>query len=163
MMKRGFFDLATLRMLLGNFCVRKNCRISIYKMRIFSQLPHIDLILIGADAVTSTGIINKIGTNGIALTANHHQKPFYPLVTTDKLLPQNYIPFFKIEKNPSEIHPKQTNIHTLNYYFDFTPFTLFTHMITNNGLQKNSQIQNKTKTIKIHPYLKKLQPTLKKS
>ncbi len=41
-------------------------------------MKHVDLVIVGADAITSEGnIINKIGTSGIALAAHEARTPFY--------------------------------------------------------------------------------------
>ncbi len=41
-------------------------------------MPQADLVIVGADAITSEGnVVNKIGTGGIAVLAREARKPFY--------------------------------------------------------------------------------------
>ena len=41
-------------------------------------MPKADLVIVGADAITSEGnVVNKIGTGGLAVLAHEARKPFY--------------------------------------------------------------------------------------
>jgi translation initiation factor 2B subunit (eIF-2B alpha/beta/delta family) len=45
-----------------------------------------DMTVVGADALLSTGFVNKIGTLPLALTAQHFHKPFYVAAPSYKFL-----------------------------------------------------------------------------
>ncbi|MHA1410088.1 MAG: translation initiation factor eIF-2B, partial [Candidatus Odinarchaeia archaeon] len=75
-------------------------------MRWAIQQKEVDLILVGADAITSEGVvINKIGTRLLALAAYEYNIPFYVATPVFKFDPETIIgKLEKIEmRDPSEI------------------------------------------------------------
>lgn len=74
--------------------------------------PQASLVLVGADAVTPAGLVNKIGTAPLALTALEHGKPFYAASSTHKLARQPFV----------------------EPLFDLTPLHLITAVITEIGV-----------------------------
>ncbi|MCW4005916.1 MAG: S-methyl-5-thioribose-1-phosphate isomerase [Candidatus Bathyarchaeota archaeon] len=118
-------------------------------------LPKADLVLVGADAITSEGnIINKIGTAAIALIAREAKKPLYSVTELLKYDPQTLQgETEKIEyRNPNEIWtdpPKNLNIQ--NPAFDLTQNYLISALITEQGIippQTITQLMQQT-----HPWL----------
>jgi translation initiation factor 2B subunit (eIF-2B alpha/beta/delta family) len=57
---------------------------------IASFLPRVALVLVGADAVSSRGLVNKTGTALLALAASRFQVPMYALCGSEKFLPPDY-------------------------------------------------------------------------
>ena len=50
----------------------------IYDTAVAISMPMVDCVLVGCEAVLANGgIVNKVGTYGIALIAQHFQKPVY--------------------------------------------------------------------------------------
>src|SRR5919108_165650 len=47
-----------------------------------------DLALVGADAVTETGVVNKVGTTQLALAARHAGIGCYPIACNAKMIPR---------------------------------------------------------------------------
>ncbi|NNM31429.1 MAG: s-methyl-5-thioribose-1-phosphate isomerase, partial [Gemmatimonadetes bacterium] len=102
----------------------------------------VDLVLVGADAVTLDGtVVNKIGTYGLAVLARHHGLPFYaavPLTTVDAQLEGSAVP---IEERPEDevrafgdrptVPPEAA---VWNPAFDRTPPHLVTAIITEAGV-----------------------------
>lgn len=118
---------------------------------VFSFISDADIIFIGGDAITNTGLINKIGTKGIAITAQNYNIPIYALCSIIKLVPQNYKIKLDIEKNPNEIiNNKITNVTPINYYFDLTPLEFITGIVTEKQILKPQEIEEKIKNLKIH-------------
>jgi len=87
-------------------------------------INQVDLVIVGADAITSEGnVINKIGTSTVALIAHESRTPFYVVSELLKFDPATmYGDYEKIEeRNPHEIWdnpPKKLNIR--NPAFDVT-------------------------------------------
>jgi translation initiation factor 2B subunit (eIF-2B alpha/beta/delta family) len=109
---------------------------------IYSILPDSDLILVGADAVSSSGLVNKIGTHGLAIAAKQYNKTLYALCSMEKILPKEYPIILKYEKNPKEIISQPIkNVTPVNYYFDLTPLELITGIITEKGILSPIEIQ----------------------
>ena len=105
----------------------------------FMQQGKIDIIFVGADRVTANGdAANKIGTYGLAISANYHNVPFYivaPLSTIDTQLATGKE--IEIEERDSKevthinnqaIMPEKINV--ANPAFDVTPHELITCIVT---------------------------------
>lgn len=115
----------------------------------------VDCIVVGADRITArTGhVANKIGTLGLAISANFYKIPFYvaaPLSTID------------FEKTPDEIIIEERDqdevlyfagkriaprmARAINYAFDITPPELITRIITEEGIHLPTELMElKTK------------------
>jgi len=118
---------------------------------IFSFLSDADLTIIGADAITSAGIINKIGTLGLAAYNYQLKKPTYALGSNIKFLPNSFKLKLHQKKNPKEIiSSKILNVTAVNYYFDLTPLTFFTGVVTEEKILNPSEIKQKINHLKIH-------------
>jgi methylthioribose-1-phosphate isomerase len=108
------------------------------------QRQMVDLILVGADRITTNGdVANKIGTYNLAVLAHHHKLPFYvaaPLSTFDfSLTSGDQIPIE--ERDPSEVTKiwNQLDIsvpqaESWNPAFDVTPAKFVKGIITEEGI-----------------------------
>ena len=96
-------------------------------------IDDIDCVLVGSDAITAEGIINKVGTRTIAEIAKLHKKPFYAAADMCKVIKK--IP---IEMRSSDEvwtkRPKKMKIR--NFAFDITPWKYVTGVITEKGVKK---------------------------
>ena len=95
-----------------------------------------DLVLVGADAVVEAGAINKIGTYPLALAAKAMGRPFYIAASLNKLLPPSLEPLLRIpDRPPGEIwEGKLEKLKVYNRYFEVTPLSMITGVITEEGL-----------------------------
>ncbi|ADP77970.1 translation initiation factor 2B subunit I family (IF-2BI) [Methanothermus fervidus DSM 2088] len=105
------------------------------------QKKYIDKVIIGADRVAKGGVINKIGSLMIALSANRYNVPFYVAAPTSTFDEESNVNEIEIEeRNPKEvlyygkcrIAPK--NVDVINPAFDIVPSDLITKIITEKGL-----------------------------
>ncbi|MBR3030836.1 MAG: S-methyl-5-thioribose-1-phosphate isomerase [Bacteroidales bacterium] len=106
----------------------------------------VDMIFVGADTVAANGdVVNKVGTSGLAILAQHYGVPFYvlcPSQTIDSNRPTGFD--VKIEERPgyevTEMYfekpsaPIGTKVY--NPAFDVTPASMITGIITENGIYK---------------------------
>ncbi|KZX16330.1 methylthioribose-1-phosphate isomerase [Methanobrevibacter cuticularis] len=113
------------------------------------QQGKINKVVIGADRVAKDGIVNKIGSLMVALSANRFHVPFYvaaPLSTFD-----HEISIYDTEieeRNPEEvlyyggcrIAPKGTEV--INPAFDIVPSDLITGIITEKGIIDPNKFQD---------------------
>ena len=101
-------------------------------------INEVDIVLVGADAITSEGnVVNKIGTGGIAVLANEARKPFYVVSELLKFDPKTLSgDYEKIEqRSPDEVWseaPKTLNVH--NPAFDVTPNRYINGLICEEGI-----------------------------
>jgi len=89
-----------------------------------SFLKEADLVLVGADAITSEGnVINKIGTSQLALAADEARVPLYVVSTLLKFDPQTIHGEYEVieERKPEEIWPDAPEgLRIRNPAFDVT-------------------------------------------
>lgn len=101
----------------------------------FRLSPSAQAIFVGADTISSQGIVNKIGTFGLAMAARHLSIPFFVLASTEKVLPQAASFFFKEEPRAAEELWAHTDscLEVVNLYYDLTPLDLITAIISEKG------------------------------
>jgi len=103
----------------------------------------VDLCLVGADAVQTAGVINKVGTYALALAACAKQVPFYVLCDSRKFLPKPLERFFRIrEEKPGQIWrrpPKAVTV--INRLFEQTPLQLLRGVISEEGLLSPEEVR----------------------
>jgi translation initiation factor 2B subunit (eIF-2B alpha/beta/delta family) len=94
------------------------------------------LVLVGADSLTIRGVINKLGTTGLALVARHVGIPSYVICDRHKWLPAAAtVPEFSQLKPGAEVWPDPPEGVTIrNAYFECTPTALFSGIIGEDGL-----------------------------
>jgi methylthioribose-1-phosphate isomerase len=106
----------------------------------------VDCVIVGADRIAANGdVVNKVGTYGLAVLADHHGIPFYvaaPRSTFDPASPDGAsIP---IEQRSADevtvmaghrIAPEGTEVE--NRAFDVTPAALISAYVTEDGVQRS--------------------------
>jgi ribose 1,5-bisphosphate isomerase len=103
-----------------------------------SFINNVDLVVVGADAITSEGnVVNKIGTGTIALVAREARKPFYVVSELLKFDPATlYGEYERIEeRSRNEVWteaPSELNVR--NPAFDVTPRDLIHGLICEEGI-----------------------------
>lgn len=100
-------------------------------------MHNIDLVLVGADAVTSEGVVvNKIGTKIMAIVASYYGTPFYVCCSTFKMDPRTTVGFLEPieERSPEELGFKEKGVKIFNPAFDVTPPKLIHGIITEKGV-----------------------------
>lgn len=120
-----------------------------------SILDRAQMVMVGADAITGDGVINKVGTYGLALAANQVGIPFFVLSPTEKVLPAQVSAIFKEEpKAPEEVwdfsHP---NLEVLNLYFDITPVRYITALVCEKGKLRAEAISSLAHSMPVMPEL----------
>ena len=114
-----------------------------------------DLVMVGADAITGKGVVNKIGTYGLALAARDKSIPFYVLSGKEKFLPPPFSEAIRIEqKDPQEI-TRETIPHAIveNIYFEFTPLELITGVVTQDGVIPGDAVRRHLQGMKVSKVL----------
>jgi ribose 1,5-bisphosphate isomerase len=103
-----------------------------------SYMGNVDLVVVGADAITSEGnVVNKIGTSAIAVLANEARKPFYVVSELLKFDPETLMgEYERIEqRNPAEVWkeaPEKLSVR--NPAFDVTPNRYINGIICDEGI-----------------------------
>lgn len=107
-------------------------------------MKNVDVVIVGADALRSEGLVNKIGTSLLAKAAKSARKPFYVVASTLKIDRRKK---FKIEERPAkEIYRKLINkgkmrgIKIRNPAFDVTSWKYVTAIVTEKGILKPTKL-----------------------
>jgi eIF-2B alpha/beta/delta-like uncharacterized protein len=117
--------------------------ILIADMAAFHLMDDVDMVITGCDCICSKGVVNKIGTRGLAMASSCQNKPFYIICERSKFLPSKYMNMPHIdEKDPSEILEEKGKIKIRNFYFDLTPYDYISGIITEEGLMEKDKIRN---------------------
>lgn len=101
-------------------------------------MKDVDAVLVGSDALRKGGIVNKIGTTLLALSAKQYRKPFYVAANTLKL--DNRKKFAIEERYTREVYRHIKGVKIRNPAFDVTSWGLITVVITEKGIKKPKEI-----------------------
>jgi translation initiation factor 2B subunit (eIF-2B alpha/beta/delta family) len=95
-----------------------------------------DLLLVGADAVFETGVVNKVGTEPLLQAARRARVPAYVLADSSKWLPKDLARLWCARDEPAtEITTlRDPNLTVHNRYFDCSPLRLLTGVIWDEGI-----------------------------
>lgn len=120
----------------------------------YSMLPATRLVLVGADSVSSRGLLNKAGTAALALAAKTLGVEVYALAGTAKFLPAAYHPPEQELRDPTEILEKPLErVTPINYYFDLTPLSYLSGVITEDGILAPGAVASRLAALPLHPAL----------
>lgn len=121
---------------------------------IFQEMESADLVLLGADSISIQGLVNKIGTKGVAQVARNLRKNIFVLAGTDKVLPLGVRPYEKDLRDPCEIYDGKAKLNVHNYYFDLTSMGLMDGLMTEDGIYDIYQLMDLIDRNVAHPLLK---------
>jgi translation initiation factor eIF-2B subunit delta len=101
-------------------------------------VDRVQAVVVGADAILNNGtVINKSGTFLLALAAQQAGIPFYVCCERFKMIDLSPEEFVLEEKPVAELLPEPVpNMTVKNIYFDQTPGSLITALVTDLGIQK---------------------------
>jgi len=104
-----------------------------------------DLLLVGADAVVETDVVNKTGTEPLAQAARRARVPAYVLADSSKWLPAGLAGFWRMRGEAAgEITPlRHPNVQVHNRYFDRSPLPLFSGVVWEAGIAAPSEVRRR--------------------
>ena len=111
------------------------------------MMKDVDVVVVGADAMRKEGMVNKIGTSMVALSAKENRVPFYVVGSTLKI--DNRKKFKVEERSAREIYRKLIDKKGIrgakirNPAFDVTPWKNVTAVVTESGLMSPSALLRK--------------------
>jgi len=113
------------------------------------------LVLVGADHLGAQGLVNKVGTYGIALAAGARGVPMYALCGSEKFLPPGYAPPAQTRWPAEQIWAEApASLAITNLYFDSTPLAALAGVVTEQGVQPTEGIEAWLAATKLHPALR---------
>jgi len=119
------------------------------------HLKHARIVMVGADAVSLGGLINKAGTALLAAAASRLRKPVYALCDSTKLVPPGYRLSAEAPKDPREILGESlAGVSVSNLYFDLTPLDWLTGVVTEEGISTPAEIRRRLRRLRCHESLR---------
>jgi translation initiation factor 2B subunit (eIF-2B alpha/beta/delta family) len=95
-----------------------------------------DMVMVGADAITERGVVNKIGTRALALEAKSNEVPFFVAAERNKfVLSAFFVPEYLDHTSLEVTHQKFDNVKVRNIYFEETPLRKVTGFFTEDGVR----------------------------
>jgi len=148
----------------GRACAEELSKLGIQNVYLFDAaiskgIERADIVLLGADSLSETELVNKIGTRAIGLLAKEAVVPCYAACESSKFMPQKLRPKKESPRDPNEVWDSPPNDTTVeNYYLDEVPLDLFTGIITEEGVlspeEAGSRIRGQTLNVKLLEMLK---------
>ena len=117
-----------------------------------AAVAEVDAVVVGCDALTSTGLINKIGTRRAVMKAKEAGIASYAIAQTFKILPPEW-PVFIERQAPADIDSSATE-EKGGHIFDLTPLDAFTAVQTDDGrltTRKLAEIQSELASVELLP------------
>jgi len=123
------------------------------------HLERARIVLVGADAISLGGLINKAGTALLAAAASRFGKPMYALCDSTKLVPPGYRLSAEAPKDPREILGQSlSGVSVSNLYFDVTPLDWLKGVVTEEGVSTPAQIRRRLRRLRCHESLRPVRP-----
>ena len=106
-------------------------------------MDRVDLVLVGADAVLSKGVVNKVGTEPLLRAARRAKVPSYVLADATKWLPEGLAGFWRSREEASGeiIRLRHPNLRVENRYFDCSPPSLLTGLVWEGGVAQPADLR----------------------
>ena len=117
-----------------------------------AAVAEVDAVLVGCDAITSEGILNKIGTKRAVMKAKEAGIAAYAIAQTFKVLPPDW-PVFLEPQAPADLD-KLAKDEKGGPVFDLTPLDAFTAVYTEEGRLTRirlAEIQSELASVELIP------------
>ncbi len=127
-------------------------------MALFNWLSEVQALVIGADSLGRTGLVNKIGSAELVRAAAEADIPRIVLATTSKFMPNDFLAGQHIHRgDPEEIMPvSSSNVEVRNITFDVTPLELITMVISEKGPLQGEHLLEELDAVRTYPGLRRI-------
>lgn len=118
-----------------------------------SLIPKCDLVILGADSVGDRGVVNKIGSVGIARSARAHAIPVWIAADRSKWLPPGFPQIHADERPGDEIWRGVRGVRVWNRYFECLPWELVDRIVTDEGDLTPGELDRRRGDLSVAPAL----------
>lgn len=115
----------------------------IYDSTVFARMEHLDGAIVGADSVTASGLVNKVGTRALAEAARAHDLDAYAVCGWSKICP---VVLSDLSVSTNNLGKRLTE-HV--QVFESAPLDLFSHIITDQGNLSSADLRMELKVRKV--------------
>jgi translation initiation factor 2B subunit (eIF-2B alpha/beta/delta family) len=121
-----------------------------------TALETVSLVLTGADRVTQSNVVNKIGTRMIALAARERHVPVHVTCDSSKFLAATEFDAHSDEHPSAELWPDApSGIFVVNRYFEAVPLELISSIVTEGGIITADEAAAMARRHEVHPLLRR--------
>jgi translation initiation factor 2B subunit (eIF-2B alpha/beta/delta family) len=108
-------------------------------------VAEVDVVVMGADAVTRMAVWNKCGSLGVALAASAAGRPMLVVTTEDRLLPPPLARRVAIPaaEPAAVLRRPPRGVRVVNRLFDATPLRLVTRVVTEEGAMEPATVKRR--------------------
>jgi translation initiation factor 2B subunit (eIF-2B alpha/beta/delta family) len=112
-------------------------------------------LLLGADAISQRGLVNKVGTMGLAGLAHFLHRPVLVLANDYKLVPDTLEPLVALDPQAAEglLPAPPEGVTQDMHLFDVTPLNWLTHTYTEFGVLTPDALRMQLLEWTVHPSL----------
>jgi translation initiation factor 2B subunit (eIF-2B alpha/beta/delta family) len=89
-----------------------------------STVPGADAVVVGADAVSRAGFVNKVGTAGLVALARMHGVSVFVLAGQEKVMSEDLffsLPLIALIEGPTDELAVRSSVTSANPYFELIP------------------------------------------
>ncbi|GEM_PF-3254693 len=124
----------------AKFLAEKGVRVTLtVDCALGALMEGVDVVVIGADAVTDEYVVNKVGSLALVLLANYHDKPAYSLASTHKLVSRAQIQKFAEGSQIWADAPKGIIVQAP--LFEKVPLALLNGVVSERGFMGVQEIE----------------------
>lgn len=120
-----------------------------------SLLGSADLVLLGADSVGDSGVVNKIGSLGLALGARDRAIPVWVAADRSKWLPTGFPQRVADDRPAEEVWRGARGVRVWNRYFETLAPDLVQCVITDSGPLTPGELDEARQALRAAPVLRK--------
>lgn len=137
------------KLLAGELSVAGVRTVLIEESESMTFLPSVSALLVGADAIIPSGVVNKVGTHMLALAAKEKGIPVYCLAERMKIWPFDEPIFSNLNPDPLKPRVRET-------IFEIVPGSLFELIVMETGPTTFEKLLLERKELEIAPEIRKL-------
>jgi translation initiation factor 2B subunit (eIF-2B alpha/beta/delta family) len=108
-----------------------------------AMVAEVDVVVVGADAVSRAALWHKCGTLALALAARAARRPFLVVTTSDRLVAAPLARRLRVTDVEPEVVPagRAPRVRALTRLFDVTPLRLVTRVVTEHGAASPARVR----------------------
>jgi ribose 1,5-bisphosphate isomerase len=118
-----------------------------------SLVREVDLVVMGADSLGDGGIVNKIGSLGLARGAREHGVPVWVAADRSKWLPPGFPQPVHDDRPAEEVWRGARGVTVWNRYFELLPASLVDRVVTDSGSYTPEELDEARRALRVAPVL----------